>query len=178
MAITIDDIYDKEFALKGDGYDRDDVDQFLDEICDEMTNMQDRIASLESDLTKAQDELKVAKEAARPVAQPAVQPAPVQEAQPASNNAGDFMQEILLKAKRLADEEVEDAKARADEIIKAAEDKAGQIVDDAQEEKQTIEKSLSTMKNAALEYRQSFLGMLKKHQSLLDESADLFKDEK
>ena len=56
MAITIDDIYDKEFALKGGGYDRDDVDQFLDEICDEMTNMQEKITSLESDLQKAQDE--------------------------------------------------------------------------------------------------------------------------
>ena len=39
MALTIDDIYDKEFALKGGGYDRNDVDQFLDEICDEMANM-------------------------------------------------------------------------------------------------------------------------------------------
>ena len=30
MALTIDDIYDKEFALTGGGYDRNDVDQFLD----------------------------------------------------------------------------------------------------------------------------------------------------
>ena len=74
MAITIDDIYDKEFALKGGGYDRDDVDQFLDEICDEMTNMQEKITSLESDLQKAQDELKAAREA--------VKPAPVAQAQP------------------------------------------------------------------------------------------------
>ena len=66
MAITIDDIYDKEFALKGGGYDRDDVDQFLDEICDEMTNMQEKITSLESDLQKAQDELKAAREAVGP----------------------------------------------------------------------------------------------------------------
>ena len=175
MAITIDDIYDKEFALKGDGYDRDDVDQFLDEICDEMTNMQERIAALESDLSKAQDELKVAKEAAQPVAQPAPVEQPVAAPQPAAN-VGDFMQEILLKAKRLADEEVTDAKTKAEEIVKAAEEKASQIVDDAQEEKQTIEKSLSTMKNAAKEYRQSFLDMLKKHQNLLDEDNDLFKD--
>ena len=27
MALTIDDIYDKEFALKGGGYDRNDVDR-------------------------------------------------------------------------------------------------------------------------------------------------------
>ena len=50
MALTIDDIYDKEFALKGGGYDRDDVDQFLDEICDEMTSMQDHISQLEEQL--------------------------------------------------------------------------------------------------------------------------------
>ena len=56
MALTIDDIYDKEFALKGGGYDRNDVDQFLDEICDEMTNMQERIDQLESDLSKARAE--------------------------------------------------------------------------------------------------------------------------
>ena len=178
MAITIDDIYDKEFALKGDGYDRDDVDQFLDEICDEMTNMQERMAALESDLSKAQAELKVAKEAARPAAQPAAQPAAVAQPSQPDPNVGDFMQEILLKAKRLADEEVEDAKGKAEEIIKAAEEKAGQIVDDAQEEKQTIEKSLSTMKNAAQEYRQSFLDLLKKHQNLLDEDTKLFDDKK
>ena len=56
MALTIDDIYDKEFALKGGGYDRNDVDQFLDEICDEMTNMQERIDQLESELSKARAE--------------------------------------------------------------------------------------------------------------------------
>ena len=28
MALTIDDIYDKEFALLGGGYDPDDVDRF------------------------------------------------------------------------------------------------------------------------------------------------------
>ena len=68
MAITIDDIYDKEFALKGGGYDRDDVDQFLDEICDEMTNMQEKIAALESILLSAQrladEEVEKAKEKA------------------------------------------------------------------------------------------------------------------
>ena len=54
MALTIDDILDKEFALKGGGYDRDDVDQFLDEICDEMTNLQNSIADLESKLSNAE----------------------------------------------------------------------------------------------------------------------------
>ena len=103
MAITIDDIYDKEFALKGGGYDRDDVDQFLDEICDEMTNMQEKITSLESDLQKAQDELKAAREA--------VKPAPVAQAQPVETpiaKTSSTLESILLSAQRLADEEVEE----------------------------------------------------------------------
>ena len=64
MALTIDDIYDKEFALKGGGYDRNDVDQFLDEICDEMTNMLEHIEKLESDQKQAQMEVDAAKAAA------------------------------------------------------------------------------------------------------------------
>ena len=66
MALTIDDIYDKEFALKGGGYDRNDVDQFLDEICDEMTNMQERIDQLESDLSKARAEAEAARQSVKP----------------------------------------------------------------------------------------------------------------
>ena len=119
MAITIDDIYDKEFALKGGGYDRDDVDQFLDEICDEMTNMQEKITSLESDLQKAQDELKAAREA--------VKPAPVAQAQPVETpiaKTSSTLESILLSAQRLADEEVEKAKEKAAQIIKDAEDQA------------------------------------------------------
>lgn len=174
MAITIDDIYDKEFALKGGGYDRDDVDQFLDQICDEMTNMQEKMTGLESDLAKAQEQLKAAQESVKPIAQP-VQP--MQEAAPVAKTSA-TLESILLSAQRLADEEVEKAKAKAEAIVKEAEDKAGQIVDDAQEEKETITKSLSTMKNAAAAYRTSFMELLKKHQELLNEDSDLFDNKK
>ena len=56
MAITVSDIEQKEFAYKGAGYDPYDVDQYLDQICDEMVAMQDRIDQLEADLTKARQE--------------------------------------------------------------------------------------------------------------------------
>ena len=49
MAITVSDIEQKEFAYKGTGYDPYDVDQYLDQICDEMVAMQDRIDQLEAD---------------------------------------------------------------------------------------------------------------------------------
>lgn len=163
MAITIDDIYDKEFALKGGGYDRDDVDQFLDEICDEMTNMQEKIISLESDLQKAQDELKAAREA--------VKPAPVAQAQPVETpiaKTSSTLESILLSAQRLADEEVDKAKEKAAQIIKDAEDQASRLVDDAQEEKEALTKNMETLRTAAADYRKSFQELLKKYQDMLD----------
>ena len=155
MAITIDDIYDKEFALKGGGYDRDDVDQFLDEICDEMTNMQEKITSLESDLQKAQDELKAAREAVKPVETPIAK-------------TSSTLESILLSAQRLAAEEVEKAKEKAAQIIKDAEDQASRLVDDAQEEKETLTKNMDTLRAAAADYRKSFQELLKKYQDMLD----------
>ena len=163
MAITIDDVYDKDFALKGGGYDRDDVDQFLDEICDEMTNMQEKITSLESDLQKAQDELKAAREA--------VKPAPVAQAQPVETpiaKTSSTLESILLSAQRLADEEVEKAKEKAAQIIKDAEDQASRLVDDAQEEKEALTKNMDSLRTAAADYRKSFQELLKKYQDMLD----------
>ena len=172
MAITIDDIYDKEFALKGGGYDRDDVDQFLDEICDEMTNMQEKISSLENDLAKAQEQLRAANESVKPIAQPV--PREPEIAPVAKTSA--TLESILLNAQQLANDAVAKAQADAEKIVNDAKEKAGQIVDDAQEEKETIEKSLTSMKASASEYRSSFLALLKKHQELLDEDSDLFQE--
>ena len=163
MAITIDDIYDKEFALKGGGYDRDDVDQFLDEICDEMTNMQEKITSLESDLQKAQDELKAAREA--------VKPAPVAQAQPVETpiaKTSSTLESILLSAQRLADEAVENANAKAETIVKEAQEKASQIVDDAQSESETLSAELECMRKAAAEYKDSCLAMVNKYKTMLE----------
>ena len=173
MALTIDDIYDKEFALKGGGYDRDDVDQFLDEICDEMISMQDKLTAMEADLQKARQELKMEREAVKPIPQPEEKPEPA----PAAKTS-ETLESILLSAQRLADEAVESANKKAEEIIGRAEDEASKIVDDAQEEKQTIEKSLLTMKASAADYRKSFLEMIRKHETMLNESAELFEDDK
>ncbi|MDD3335377.1 MAG: DivIVA domain-containing protein [Eubacteriales bacterium] len=172
MALTIDDIYDKEFALKGGGYDRDDVDQFLDEICDEMTNMQERTASLEQELAKAQTELRAAKEAVQPIAAPVVAQ-PVETAPPVVVKTSETLESILLNAQKLSDEALENAQRKADNLVKQAEEKASKLVDDAQEEKETLEKSLASMKDAARTYRKDFLDLLKKYQGLMEEDSEL-----
>jgi len=169
MALTIDDIYDKEFALKGGGYDRDDVDQFLDDICDEMTNMLERINDLESKLTRAQEDLQAAQEmqANIPVQEPVAQ-------EPASFTLGSTLESMFRKAESVADEAVKEAEQRAESIVKEAEEKASHILDDAQEERETIRKTLVDLKASASEYRRSFMEMLDKHRQALESTEGIF----
>ena len=72
--VTIEQIETKEFAIVKNGYDGQEVDEFLDAIMDEMAMMLDEIARLNQELAAAK---------ARPVMQT---PPPVQPEQPA--NAG------------------------------------------------------------------------------------------
>ena len=67
MAINVSDIEQKEFTYKGAGYDPYDVDQYLDQICDEMVAMQDRIDRLEADLAKARKDAENAAKTVMPV---------------------------------------------------------------------------------------------------------------
>ncbi len=173
MALTIDDILDKEFALKGGGYDRDDVDQFLDEICDEMTNMQNYIADLEGKLNRTEEALQQAQ--AEAVAAP-VQEAPVQPQQ-AEANLGATLESMFRRAGLVADDTVKEAEEKASGIIKEAEEKASQILDEAQEERETIRKSLTDLKAAAGTYRRSFLEMLDQHRQALEATKGVFDEE-
>ena len=161
MAITIDDIYDKEFALKGGGYDRNDVDQFLDEICDEMTNMQEHIEKLEKALQQSQMEAEAAKANAQKAAPVVVKSEPVAR-------TSETLEGILLSAQRLADEAVENAKNKAEVIVKEAQDKAGQIVDEARAEKESLSGELEALRTGVAEYKDSFLAMINKYKTLLE----------
>ena len=104
MAINVSDIEQKEFTYKGAGYDPYDVDQYLDQICDEMVAMQDRIDRLEADLAKARKDAENAAKTVMPV-----QPEIVR-AEPAASvtQTSQTLESILLSAQRLADEEVEE----------------------------------------------------------------------
>ena len=54
MQITIEMIESKEFKIRPKGYDQQEVDEFLDAICDEMAAQQDQIQSLQQQLMSAQ----------------------------------------------------------------------------------------------------------------------------
>lgn len=173
MAITVSDIEQKEFAYKGAGYDPYDVDQYLDQICDEMVAMQDRIDQLEADLAKARQEAEAARavQPVKPEIVRAEEPAPVAK-------TSQTLESILLNAQKLADGAVDDAKRKAETIVKDAEQKAGTIVEDAREEKATLEKSVEALRNSAVEFKKNFLTMMEEQKKLLNSNLSLFVEDK
>ena len=52
MPVTVSQIENKEFKVKVRGYDPEEVDAFLDDICDEMIAMQEEIANLQGRLRR------------------------------------------------------------------------------------------------------------------------------
>jgi len=174
MAITVSDIEQKEFAYKGAGYDPYDVDQYLDQICDEMVAQQDRIAKLEADLAEARKEAELAANAVQPV-QPEIKPA---EEGVSVGKTTETLENILINAQKLADGAVEEAKHKADGIVKNAQDKADDILKSATEEKATLEENVKTLRASAEEFKKTFLKMMEDQKKLIDGNAPLFEGNK
>jgi cell division initiation protein len=170
MAITVSDIEQKEFAYKGAGYDPYDVDQYLDQICDEMVAMQERIAQLEEALTKARREAEVAANAVQPVQ------AVVKPAEGTVGKTTQTLETILINAQRLADGAVEDAKRKADDIVKAAQEKADKLVKDASNEKEALEAAYKDLRASTADFRKNMLAMIEDQKELLESNGPLFSD--
>ncbi|MCE5342920.1 MAG: DivIVA domain-containing protein [Eubacteriales bacterium] len=173
MAITVSDIEQKEFAYKGAGYDPYDVDQYLDQICDEMIALQEHITQLEEELTKARREAEVAVNAVKPV-----QPVVVKPAEETVGKTTQTLETILINAQRLADGAVEDAKRRAEDIIKAAQDKADGVLKEANGEKETLEAAFKSLRASAADFRKNLLTMIEDQKELLESNDTLFTDKK
>lgn len=173
MGITVADIEQKEFAFKGAGYDPYDVDSYLDQICDEMIALQDRIDALEGDLKKANAALAVANEAVKPIPQEVVRT----ETNTPVAKTSETLENILLSAQRISDEAIENAKKQAEKIVEEAQNKATELMDNAQEERGTLQKELQTLRDAAGDYKKRFMSLLNEHKSMLENSGDIFAEE-
>ncbi|MDR1569407.1 MAG: DivIVA domain-containing protein [Oscillospiraceae bacterium] len=148
MAVTIQMIETKEFRVTQTGYDPQEVDNFLDEIVDEIERMQKEIKTLRQ-------------EAARPRAA-----APVQSPQ----SSEETIRLMLANAQRICDDTMSDAKKRSDDILRQARQEAEQIVSVAQDEDRRLNDQLALMREAVAGYRTKF-------RKLIDDQMRLFKDD-
>lgn len=155
--ITVKDIREKEFSQQKHGYHEDEVDEFLDEIADQMEALiRENRAMMkkvdEAEAARARAEAAVERAPAQPVA-PAPQvkapaPAPAPESVSADDSAyfrnlEATLRETLLSAQRIADQTVSEAKKKAEQALLEAQVNAESIKREAASESATLRATLA-----------------------------------
>ena len=152
--ITVDEISRKEFSFANKGYNQKEVDDFLDDICDEMERMEAEIMDLKQKTSVV-----------RPVAQ---EPAAVSE-----ENEKNF-REVLAMAVQVKEEAIRKAKEDADAIRSKAETEAAERLDGLAEERKSLEEEVAALRRTAADYRSQFEALLQAQQEALEKASDLF----
>ncbi|WP_295012846.1 DivIVA domain-containing protein [uncultured Microbacterium sp.] len=163
MALTPDDVVTKQFqhVRFKDGFDPDEVDDFLDEVVLEWRKALDENAELKAKLAAYESGEKAAPAAGpAPVAAAAPVAAPAAgEGAPAAATAG-----IIELAQRLHDEHVAEGKAQRDQLIAEAKSQAAKILADAEQrqreetarldrERNVLESKISELHTFERDYR-------------------------
>jgi len=156
--VTVDLISTKEFSHVSKGYNPKEVDEFLDDICDEMERMEAEIKDLRQKTT-----------AVRP-AQPAAAAA---SAEPGEDITNQF-REILTTAQQVKDETIRKAKEDAAAIRAKAEAEATERLDGLKDEKEALTRQISELKTTAANYRKQFEELLQAQQEALEKAKELF----
>ena len=151
--ITVDLISSKEFSIENKGYNRQEVDNFLDDICEEMERMEEEIKDLHQKTT-------------------VVRPAEPAEG-PSAKDESSF-REILEMAQKVKEETIRKAREDAEAIRTKAENEASERLDGLSAEKAAAEKEVAELREVAKEYRRRFEALLQAQQEALEKASDLF----
>ena len=153
--ITADMITEKEFSIESRGYNKDEVDTFLDLICEEMDRLNNEIQDLRQKTTIVR------------------QSAPAQET-PVSREDESKFREILEMAATVKEETIRKAKEDAEAIRLKAETEANERLNGLAEEREDLEKEVAALRETALEYRRNFEELLHAQQEALEKATGLF----
>ena len=154
--ITVEDISSKEFSFATKGYNQKEVDDFLDDICDEIERLENEIMDLKQKTT---------------VVRPASNPEPTSGV---SAQSEESFREVLALAVQVKEETLRKAKEDAEAIRAKAETEASERLDGLMEERTRLEKEVAALKQTAADYRASFEALLQAQQEALDKATDLF----
>ncbi|PKQ33198.1 MAG: cell division protein [Actinobacteria bacterium HGW-Actinobacteria-11] len=183
MALTPDDVVTKQFqhVRFKDGFDPDEVDDFLDEIVIEWRKALEENVELKAKL--AAYESGEAPEAAAPAAAPET-PAPVAEvpAEPAPTGSATATAGIIELAQRLHDEHVAEGEAKRNALIAEAETEVARIRTEAEakqreesarleRERNTLEARITELRNFERDYRSQLRGYIEGQLRELDEKS-------
>ncbi|MBN6192794.1 MULTISPECIES: DivIVA domain-containing protein [Microbacterium] len=184
MALTPDDVVTKQFqhVRFKDGFDPDEVDDFLDEIViewrkalEENAELKAKLAAYESGAAPAAAETP----APKPVAAPAAEATP---AEPAPTGSATATAGIIELAQRLHDEHVAEGEAKRNALIAEAETEVARIRTEAEakqreesarleRERNTLEARITELRNFERDYRAQLRGYIEGQLRDLDEKS-------
>ena len=154
--ITADMIAEKEFTVESRGYNRDEVDTFLDLICEEMDRLNNEIQDLRQKTT---------------IVRPS---APAPETSGVSREDEGRFREILEMAATVKEETIRKAREDAEAIRLKAETEANERLNGLAEEREDLEKEVAALRETAAEYRRQFEELLHAQQDALEKATGLF----
>lgn len=155
--ITVEVIANKRFSISSKGYNQSEVDNFLDDICEEMERMEKEILDLRQKTTMV-----------RPATPAVAAPSGVTEEQEKS------FREVLAMAMQVKDDTIRKAREDAEAIRAKAETEATERLDGLNEEKVTLTREVAELKAAAADYRTKFEALLQAQREALEKVPGLF----
>lgn len=182
MAISVRDIQEKEFAIQAkNGYNVEEVDDFLDEIAEQLAALVRENIELKKQATELEGEVEAAKKAAEEA----------EKKTPDYNEKGYFenlqrsMREAMIGAQRIADETKAEAEAQAAQTKAEAENLANatlnkaqadadKITGSAQAKLDALTEQYEAMKAAAKSFKADFNSLIESQAALLRDKTNLF----
>ena len=153
--ITADMIAEKEFSIESKGYNKNEVDNFLDEICEEMDRLNNEIFDLRQKTTMVRPQ------------------APAESSAPTAGEESRF-REILEMAAQVKEETIRRAKEDAEAIRAKAQTEAEERLEGLAQERDSLKTEIENLKKTAADYRQKFEELLHAQQDALEKATGLF----
>ena len=155
MALSPLDIHNKEFNNKWQGYDKDEVNEFLEQVLKDYENVLEENKSLKTDLTQTQAQISH------------------------FNSIEETLQKSILTAQEAAEDVRRNAMKESKLIIKEAEKNADRIVNEALSRAQQISVEIEDLKKQSKVFRNRFKMLIEAQLDLVstDDWEELFEYE-
>ncbi len=152
MALTPEEVINKRFQATKfkEGYNPEEVDDFLDEIVIELRRLNAENSSLKRQLEDAESRLENAEftasaaEPVQPVAAPVAQPAPAQVTDPSTSSAAS----LLAMAQKVHDDYVLEGQREKDRLLSEGREEVASLLSSAQEERARVLGDLDATKSS------------------------------
>jgi DivIVA domain-containing protein len=184
MALTPDDVVTKQFqhVRFKEGFDPDEVDDFLDEIVVEWRKALAENEELKAKLAAYESGAAPAAAQPAPAAEPTPAPTPAPAAEAPSSTAPAASAGIIELAQRLHDEHVAEGIAQRDQLIADAKAQAASIVSEAEtrgreevarleRERTNLEGRINELRNFERDYRSQLRSYIEGHLRDLETTA-------